>query len=135
MRPRDRATPVWCRSSPQRLWCGVDHRSACGDGTASVIVEEHERDVVPVLRFASRVRGGALGQQETGKTGDVDLGGLLLATIEGTQRPDLVILSRFTAPSRSHPSSTETEFGIADECASLAERLDTKRRHEKRVLT
>ena len=64
---------------------GASHRVRGGLGPTSIVVEEHERDVVPVLRLPSRASGRCLGEQIAGEPGDVDDSTLLDAADAGTQ--------------------------------------------------
>ena len=52
----------------------LPYRGSCRPRVASVIVQQHKRQVVPVLGLAARKRGCSLGKQETGKALDVHLG-------------------------------------------------------------
>jgi hypothetical protein len=85
--------------------------SSGGFRPSGVVVEQHERDVVPVFLLAPAVGRGDLGEQEAGKPGDVHVDLVAHAADARPSPVRHVILggepgcgAGFTAPSASHES-------------------------------
>ena len=69
-----RVLEVGLKVSESRLECtdlateAIFYSFDRGSRSASVVMQEHKGDVIPVLGFTPRKRGGGLGKQETGKS-------------------------------------------------------------------
>ncbi len=103
---------------------------------AVVVVEKYERDVVPVLRRATLVGRGRLGQEEPGKTRYVDLDAVLDSTHPGHERLDYDILDRKPRAAKIDSTkgiaSIELDGGLRRYIVEIREQLeldDRIRRH------
>ena len=63
----------------------VSHQFGCGLGSAGIVVQKHEGDVVPVLGLASGMRRRDLGQKKSGQVRNIHLGATVDTLDPGAQ--------------------------------------------------